>query len=139
MENLYINYFKVRKFKKEKIHINGPENIFKFPCIGYILKGKCEFHYKGNIYRAKENDLIYISKGTRYYSIWTGEPEIEFYSIGFSFFNSYEKSEYGFQILENYPEHNLHKIYQKRESSPMESLGEFYIFLKKLVLGCTNF
>ncbi len=132
MDFSYINYFKIVKYEEKNIHIAAPEHIFKNPCIGYILKGKGEFHYKGKIYYAHKNDLIYISRGTRYYSIWTGEPDIEFYSINFSFENLYEKNEYGFQIFKNFPEYNIHEIYEKSFDSPFECIGGFYIFLQKL-------
>ncbi len=132
MENSYINYFNMDKKIKKNIHINAPENVFYNPCIGYILKGCAEFHYKGKVYYAKENDLIYIAKGTRYYSIWSGNPEIEFYSINYSFVSSFDKSEFEFQILSNFPQGDLNEIFEKKETHPFESLGKFYIFLQRV-------
>lgn len=133
MEDLsYIKEFYITKYNFKNIYSAAPVNVFNMPCIGYVLKGKGRFHYKGKIFEAKENDLIYISKGTRYYSVWSGEPDIEFYSVRYNFNNPYDKIEYDFQILKNYPIYNLEKIYNTYKKNPMESIGNFYIFLDML-------
>ena len=49
-------------------HAVGFEQNFERPYIGYINKGSAQFLYKGKSYLAGEGDLIYIAKGTKYYS-----------------------------------------------------------------------
>jgi AraC-like DNA-binding protein len=44
-------------------------------------------------------DVLYIAKGTTYYSIWNGRPRISFYSITCDFDDPYAKREYAFQVV----------------------------------------
>ena len=100
--------------------------------IGYIKKGSAEFLYKGNVLRAAEGALIYIPTGTEYSSVWTGEPEIEFYQIVFDFENKLDAGRYPFHIIESYPSALLDEMIEEYQSSPMQALGKFYILLDSL-------
>ncbi len=128
----YINYFKIVKFEFLNHHTAGILQDFERPCIGYILKGEAEFLYKGKKLHAKQGDLIYIARGTKYYSVWSGFPEITFYSIDFRFINSLDKHEFQFQILKNYPLNGLDKVFERFQTAPMEGLGLFYLYLQAL-------
>ena len=128
-----INQFDIRKFTKHKIHINKDEQFFGIPCIGYVLKGKGEFLWQGKKYIASAGDLIYIAKGTKYRSIWTGEPEIEWYSISFSFLHPYAYADFKFQILKNYPNEIVHKIFELYNKNSIAAVGHFYILLDDLL------
>lgn len=92
-------------------HAVGFEQNFERPYIGYINKGRAQFLYKGKSYLAGEGDLIYIAKGTKYYSVWSGTPEIEFYSINFSFYKPYSFYEYRFQIVKGCPKRVFDEMY----------------------------
>lgn len=98
-------------YKFSHTHTVGSVQVFENPCIGYINKGSAQFLYKGKSYFADEGDLIYIAKGTKYYSVWSGTPEIEFYSMYFSFVKPYSFYEYRFQIVKNYPRNLFDEIY----------------------------
>ncbi len=128
----YINDFSITLYKFYNYRVSNNPLIYKRPCIGYILKGEAEFLYNGHSLAAKEGDLIYISTGTQYYSIWKGSPDIYWYSISYNFINFDDKAEYKFQILKNYPPDLFAQIYNKYEAKSMESLGLFYIFLEKM-------
>ena len=130
----YINHFKIVKFEFLNHHAAGVLQDFERPCIGYILKGEAEFLYRGKTLHAKRGDLIYIARGTKYYSVWSGFPEIEFYSVDFRFANASDKSEYQFQILKNYPLNGLDQVFQRFCAAPMEGLGLFYLYLETLYL-----
>ena len=128
----YINNFSITLYKFYNYRVSNNPLIYKRPCIGYILKGEAEFLYNGHSLTAKEGDLIYISTGTQYYSIWKGSPDIYWYSISYNFINFDDKAEYKFQILKNYPPDLFAQILKKYEANSMESLGLFYIFLEKM-------
>lgn len=128
----YINYFRITKLQFMNSHTAGVLQCFERPCIGYILKGEVEFLYQGKKLHAEQGDLVYIAKGTKYYSVWSGFPEIEFYSIDFMFTNSADKQEFQFQILKNYPPNKIDKIYDCFQTAPMEGLGLFYFYLQAL-------
>ena len=70
------NFYNIKYRKK---HFCDTELFFSHPTVGYIKKGRAHFLYKGKTYYAYEGDLIYIAKDTKYYSVWEGNPEIEFY------------------------------------------------------------
>ena len=82
--------------------------------------------------RRNEGDLIYISFGTKYYSIWFGSPEVEWYSIEFNFKSQYDFYEYQFQILKDYPSDLFDIMYKTYNDSPFISISYFYILLDDL-------
>lgn len=126
-----VSYFHYTLFEFEYTHTSGSTVLFVRPCIGYILKGSAQFLYKGRNYYASEGDLIYIAKGTKYYSVWTGTPEIKFYSIDFSFSKAYSLYEYRFQIVKNYPRELFDKIYETYGST-FECMPYFYGLLSDI-------
>lgn len=128
-----ISQFDLYKFTMHKLHINKDELFFGNPCIGYVLKGKGEFLWQGRKYIASAGDLIYIAKGTKYRSFWTGEPEIEWYSISFSFIHPSVYADYKFQILKNYPAEIFHRIFELYNKNSIASVGHFYILLDDLL------
>ena len=104
MEQLgFINFFEVYRSQYQYSHTAGHTIRFARPCIGYLLKGKCELLRGGKTYHAEEGDLLYIAADTEYYSVWSGDPEICFYSIPFAFHDKTSFYHYRFQIRKNYP------------------------------------
>ena len=105
---------------------------FSNPCIGYLLHGTAEFWLNGQSYTANEGDLIYIAAETEYYSLWIGDPEVQWYSVNFSFSDPLSFSDFRFQILKNYPVAALNEMYRHHESDPLASLSAFYALLSDL-------
>lgn len=129
---MLLSKFSIRRFDYRETHSRGSFIDFLRPCIGYVLKGGARFLYKGSTIEAGEGDLIYIAAGTRYYSVWSGAPEISWYSIDFAFAEPYAYYEYPFQILKGYPAELLHEIYNQRENAPLGSVAAFYRLLSEL-------
>lgn len=48
---------------------------------GFVKKGTVTLYYMGNQLRIPAGSLFYLPEGIRYNSIWSGEPDIEYYSI----------------------------------------------------------
>lgn len=124
---MLLSYFRVRRYVFNKTRSSVID--FVRPCIGYVLKGGARFLYKGVTVTADEGDLIYIAAGTHYYSVWSGESEISWYSIDFSFNDPYAYYEYPFQILKNYPPELLDRLF---EAPPLRQLQLFYRLLEDL-------
>ena len=127
----YIRSLTAYHYRFLNCHSEGEGQRFEKMCLGFVVKGSAEFLYQGRNYTAREGDLLYIAKGTDYYSVWNGEPEIEFYSLVFDFQDPLAKKEYGFQILHA---EDLGKfffsIYEKRkENSFFEKMELFYRLL----------
>lgn len=127
-QQLVTNYSFVKNCY-QNVHSAGPNVFFYNPCIGYVKKGYVRFLYKGKTVYAHEGDLIYIAYGTKYHSIWFGTPDVEWYSINFSFKSPYDFCEYPFQILKNYPPELFEKMYKAYENSYMLSVSHFYQLL----------
>ena len=124
-----ISNYSFQKYNYQNIHSAGPKVYFYNPCIGYVKKGYAKFLYKGHILYADEGDLIYIAYGTKYHSVWFGSPDIEWYSIKFTFKSQYDFREYQFQILKDYPSELFDKMYETYENSYLLSVSYFYQFL----------
>ncbi len=125
----YINRFEIRKLEFDKTYTTGSLQSYARPCIGYLLRGVGKFFYNGNTYFATEGDLIYIAKDTKYYSVWYGEPEIEFYSITFDFTHPYAYYDYRFQIVKNYPRELFDGMIKNFKEHPGLSLSKMYTLL----------
>lgn len=131
-QNQFVVNYSVRKNCFSGVRSAVPDIFFDSPCIGYVKKGYAKFLYHGKTMYAREGDLIYIAHGTHYQSIWFGAPEIEWYSIHFSFTSKYALYEYRFQILQNFPGELFEKIYETYETKPFRSLAYFYELLHLL-------
>lgn len=131
----YITEIKVKKFshKKQFPKVIGKMYHFYNPCIGYILNGKVEIFYKGVKYEAQKGDILYISNGIKYYSVWSGEPDIDWYSINFQFSNPLQSEYYGLKIIKNYPDDIFHKIYESyNNNEQLNTMSLFYSVLNDL-------
>ncbi len=116
----------------KNIHSAGTFLSYDHPCIGYIKKGAGKFLYKGTSYFAEAGDLIYIAKGTKYYSVWTGFPDIEFYSINYDFYSPYTFYNFRFQIIKDFPAEDLDRFYQYFGDNNLLAISSFYKMLAVL-------
>lgn len=128
-----ISSFRMSHHIHEHIYSNGNPLSFPHPRIGYLEQGTAEFLYHGKTIRAKAGDLIYIAPGTRYYSIWRGEPEVRFYSVSFSFAMSRSFSGYRFQIVPDWPAERFHRMFAAYERENLfPAVAELYLLLAEL-------
>ena len=128
----YISSLEMRELNFENTYTTGSLQSYARPCIGYLKRGLGKFFCNGNTYFAHEGDLIYIAKDTKYYSIWYGEPEIDFYSISFDFAQPYAFYDYRFQIVKNYPAELPNALFEANTSDPMRALSLMYALLADL-------
>lgn len=129
----YIIQFSCNNFHCNHLHIGGGQ-FYRHPCMAFLLKGQAEFFCDGIKHEVKEGDLVYISRGTKYYSMWKGEPEINFYSFHFHYSKATEYDDFPFQVIRTNVEDReiLKKVIEEYEDMPLKSLGQFYTFLGKL-------
>ena len=121
-----IKKYSIDLLKFKHAHSVGSILSFDHPCIGFIKKGMGNFLYKGRAYFAHAGDLVYIAKGTRYYSVWSGTPDIEFYSINYDFCAPYDFYGFRFQIVRDFPGRGLDKFYQYFGKNNLLALSYFY-------------
>lgn len=129
---LYVTKFRIRTYSFSHTHTTGQMQKLLHPCIGYITKGTAEILYCGKTYHVGPGDLFYIAPETRFYSVWHGEPEIEWYSLHFHFPDNRAILDYRFQILHDFPViyfEKMHHAYPRHFFSAMSTL---YSMLDKL-------
>lgn len=131
-KKLLLNTFEPSLLKFKNSHTSGTINTFSAPCIGYLKKGRGHFLYKGKTYDASEGDILYIAADSRYYSVWTGSPDIEFYSIRFSFASKSGFYDYRFQVVQNFPCTLFDKMYENHDDNPLLSAAYFFEILSQL-------
>ena len=132
MEIPYINFLNCIDYRFSDRRAEGSLVYFRHPCIGLLVAGEAEFFSEGKRYTAAAGDVIYIAKGTRYYSVWCGSPDIHFYSVNYSFSKSSENDEYPFQIVKGVDIADIRAAVERFESEPMRTLGALYTFLSNL-------
>lgn len=131
-KNTLISSFRIARLQFQHTYTFGSFLFYEHPVIGYLKKGSAQFLYQGKKFYARKGDLIYIAKGTTYYSIWSGSPEIEFYSIEYSFFSPYSYFDYRFQIVKNYPATLPDQIYESYQNNLYLSVSALYRMLSDL-------
>ncbi len=130
----FIRSVQMVKYAYERYHSAGDLQQFPKVCLGYVLQGQAEFLYKGRVYTAGPGDVIYIAKGTTYYSIWHGKPDILFYSLSLDFIDPYAQQEYAFQIVSAAAlRERFDAVYRhSRDGVSFETLEHLYGLLGKL-------
>lgn len=122
------------RYVYDRYHSAGEGQRFPQFCLGFVQSGNAEFLYKGQVYSAGPGDVIYIPKGTTYYSLWHGKPEIAFYSITFDFTDPYAMEEYEFQLVQA-PELSplFDALYDDtRDGESFAAFGRLYLLLHAL-------
>ncbi len=130
----YVRSLGAMRYQFDRYHSAGDLQQFPSTCLGYVKAGQAEVLYKGRVYAAKPGDVIYIAKGTTYYSIWNGKPDIVFYSVAFDFADPYAKQEYEFQLIHAPQlEPLFDQLYEEtREDVSFAAFGRLYLILHEL-------
>lgn len=110
-------------------------------CMGLILRGKGNFVFGEKHVSVAPGDIIFVPIGSQYVSEWTGEPDVHYISVHFSFEISghflYGKSlEIQKVHLDDFAQ--LCELYTRmyeeaEEEMPFGSLGAFYEVLSRVV------
>ena len=132
MNDAYISYFTIKELKFENTYTSGSLQSYSMPCIGYLKEGMGIFFCEGKTYYANKGDLIYIAKDTKYYSVWYGEPKIEFYSVSFDFTHPYSFYDYRFQIVSGVGADKFECMLENCNDYPMRAISTMYSVLDEL-------
>lgn len=111
--------------------------------IGYISCGSAVIRTAGREITAKEGDLIYLPDGLKYTSTWTGNPNVEFYSVHFDFFpvretrieRTFDVQAVSSENTGDLGEHfkRIFENYEREDSERLLALSEFYLVWSKLL------
>ncbi len=124
--------YSIVRMEFQNTHSAGTLISYDHPCIGFLKKGTGTFLYNGTTYFAEAGDLVYIAKGTKYYSVWSGTPEIVFYSINYDFLSPYAFYPFRFQIVKQFPAQNFDQFYHFFGKDSLMALSYFYQALSSL-------
>ena len=113
-------------------HTTGVTNTFERHCFGYILDGSVRILLPSGELCAAAGDLLYISQESRYYSIWSGAPDIRFLSVRFEFANRSAHAGLGLQIVRGLPLEPFLRLYETHLTHPMAALAAMYEILGEL-------
>ena len=128
----FLNDVSICMHEYRERHTTGITNIFDQHCLGYILEGSVRILLPGKELTAVAGDLLYISRESRYYSVWSGNPGIRFLSIRFDFANRSSHAGLGLQIVKDYPSEPFIRMYEKKDGYPMLAIAEMYRILDDL-------
>lgn len=125
-KNLLLSEFMIKRVLRSERYTLGGEVSYTHPKLAYIKQGRAEFLYNGRTLYAQAGDMVYIPMNTQYYSVWFGEPQIEFYVIEFSFYDPYIYYEYNLQVISGYSDDVFDKIYSEAGKNDLMALSRFY-------------
>ena len=125
-KDFLLSEFMIKKVLRRHRYTLDGEVSYSHPKLAYIKQGRAEFLYNGRTLHAKAGDMVYIPMNTLYYSVWFGEPQIEFYVIEFSFYSPHIFYEYNLQVVSGYSGDVFDKIYSEAGKSDLMALSRFY-------------
>ncbi len=129
-------YFTTYRFLKYRHNDNsGGINKYYF---AYMVRGRGRLSTENETVEISEGDIFFIPNGTKYHSYWYGEPEVEFISLGFTFFPNFEGRFYPTQAIKGTAEAiDIMKRIAGRDTLNATSIGEFYSLVATLLLIMT--
>lgn len=111
--------------------------------IGYIVSGSVTLKTAGREISASAGDLIYLPDGVKYTSTWTGDPNVEFFSVHFDFSHLRETRidrTFVIQAISKEQTGDLGMIfrlifqnYEKDDEERLLALSDFYLLWSKLL------
>ena len=131
-KDMLLSSFNVKRIVRSVRYTLGGEVSYSQPRIAYIRQGRAEFLYNGRVISAEEGDLVFIPMHARYYSVWYGEPQIEFYVLEFSFYASHLFHDCIFQTVKGISAEKFDEIYEESKKGGFLALSGFYNVIDRL-------
>jgi len=129
-------YFTTYRFLKYRHNDNsGGINNYYF---AYMVRGRGRLSVENETVEISEGDIFFIPSGTKYHSYWYGDPEVEFISLGFTFFPNFEGRYYPVQAIKGSTEEiDIMKRIAERNTVDAASVGDFYTLVARLLPNMT--
>lgn len=134
-----MNLYPMEKFVVERIELRenylskgGNEHGSVNKALAYILQGNVRYIQNGIVSEGGPGDLCYCPDASRYYSVWTGNPHAVFYTVSFNFTDRTAFSEYGIQVIKNYPPELVNCMVENYPENMLKSMGAAYQILGDL-------
>ncbi len=80
-KKLCMSQFWVQRSRFDSSHYYHADAGKNYSSFGFLVKGSVTLSSMGKKITMGENSLFYLPVGIRYSSVWTGTPEIEYYSM----------------------------------------------------------
>lgn len=127
LDDFYCASIELKKNNENNFSDGAP-----WECFGYVEKGTGAFCVENRVHTVHPGDIIYIRKGTPYRSSWAGNPDIHFYSVGFSFRNA--PLAFPLQAVPDCTEFasDIRDLYNTFAANKLEAMQIFYRLYEKL-------
>lgn len=130
-------YFTTYRFLKYR-HNDNSDGINKY-YFAYMARGRGRLSAENETVEISEGDIFFIPNGTKYHSYWYGDPEVEFISLGFTFFPNFEGRYYPTQTIKGTTEAiDIMKRIADGKTVDAASVGDFYTLVAKLLPNMTH-
>ena len=135
---IFSNSFVFRTFEFAKDRKNDNRRGVSYHYFAYMIKGSCKLCSDDGTVEVSEGDAFYIPNGKRYLSLWYGEPNIKFISLGFGYMLCFDGNSYNTQTIPcGEFERELFKKIITHDSVNAEAVGEFYTLAARLIARMT--
>ena len=83
--------FRAVKYKKERDYSEDYRRIMR-PChnIAFVIEGEGKIETENEALTVKAGEILFIPKGTTYFSTWKGNPSVIYHTIHFNFSTHYD-------------------------------------------------
>ena len=131
---IFSNSFVFRTFEFAKDRKNDNRRGVSYHYFAYMIKGSCKLCSDDGTVEVSEGDAFYIPNGKRYISLWYGEPNIKFISLGFGYMPNFRAQSYNTQTL--YCDERERELFFRiadHEAVDEHAVGEFYTLAASLI------
>lgn len=130
----FINSFIFDKVTYTKYHHGNMSSGVRHHYIMYLKKGSAKIVSESNTLSLKEGEIALIPRGSKYNTYLWGEPEIEFYSLGYLNFPNNITKTYLLQKVNPTPK--ILKLIENliiENSTSCKALGFFFLLLDEIL------
>ncbi len=134
-DRIFAQSFRFTVFNFKKYKYNDNRRGAKTHYIAYMLRGCAKLVFDAReCVNISEGDVFYIPKGLKYESFWSGEQSVEFASLGFEFFPSFNSERFPAQTVNaDNEDKSTIEILAKEGKVSAEKIGALYTLLGKLI------
>jgi len=127
-ESFAFKTFRMKRYRHNDSSAGATRNYFAM-----MIKGSGKLCTENETVSIREGNIFFIPKACRYHSYWSGDPDIEFISLGFLLLPDFENRYYAPQTIEK-SDDAVSLIYEIVASPPdCVSVGKLYTLVGMLL------
>ena len=99
-DTVFAQSFRFTTFNYNKFRYNDNRMGAQTHYIAYMIRGSARLVTESEQFSITEGDVFYIPRGLKYESFWSGEPNIEFASLGFKYLPAFNSENFKLQLID---------------------------------------